>query len=391
MLDVACVIVNYNSGRLCASAVRSLLSRERRTAADSALDVEVVVVDNASPTDQQAELEPLRELGVDVVYHEENLGYAGGMNFGVRRTRRARHLLIANPDTIACGAALTVMASRLDADPKIGAIGPRSSFDPAGFLLQSPIELPSMIGEATGALCGRSPFVLRRVMRERAKETARVLGADEAVDVPMLSGFCLMMPFDFARELGPFDERFPFYYEDGDLSRRVRQAGRRLVFEPRARMIHWYDQSARSAREDVMRKHAISKARYFQKYYGAFGAALVRSFDRVRARRSIETGEAVEELGPFAEPPTISWSYERDFLLLIGLEPTCFFSGVHVGRGDRVTFSRSAWSILEAVRWHVRVVDANSGDPIRVLTFVKTTHAIGPRAFEELEDADLRQ
>ena len=41
----------------------------------------------------------------------------------------------------------------------------------------------------------------------------------------MLAGYAFMMPAGLARRLGPFDETFPLYFEDSDLTRCVRAAG----------------------------------------------------------------------------------------------------------------------------------------------------------------------
>ena len=53
------------------------------------------------------------------------------------------------------------------------------------------------------------------------------------------SGACLLIRTSLFRELGGLDERFsPAYYEDVDLCFAAREAGMRVVFEPRARVLH---------------------------------------------------------------------------------------------------------------------------------------------------------
>ena len=53
------------------------------------------------------------------------------------------------------------------------------------------------------------------------------------------SAAALMVRADFWREVGGFDSRFaPMYYEDTDLCFQAREHGLRVMFEPRANVIH---------------------------------------------------------------------------------------------------------------------------------------------------------
>jgi glycosyltransferase involved in cell wall biosynthesis len=53
------------------------------------------------------------------------------------------------------------------------------------------------------------------------------------------SGACIMLPRDLWNELGGFGERYaPAYYEDTDLAFRVRAAGRRVYYQPKAVVVH---------------------------------------------------------------------------------------------------------------------------------------------------------
>ena len=73
------------------------------------------------------------------------------------------------------------------------------------------------------------PGWCRRYSRKRNAEAVRVWTARKDVDVAMLSGACFVMRRGFIDEIGFFDERFPLYYEDTDLSMRIKRAGKRIV------------------------------------------------------------------------------------------------------------------------------------------------------------------
>src|SRR5690606_31038475 len=58
-------------------------------------------------------------------------------------------------------------------------------------------------------------------------------------DVDYASGAALAIPRALFLQLGGFDTRYaPAYYEDTDLAFAVRGAGRRVVYQPAARVVH---------------------------------------------------------------------------------------------------------------------------------------------------------
>jgi GT2 family glycosyltransferase len=59
-------------------------------------------------------------------------------------------------------------------------------------------------------------------------------------EVDYCSGACILIETSLFRELGGFDVRYaPAYYEDTDLAFRVRQAGRRVLYQPKAIVVHY--------------------------------------------------------------------------------------------------------------------------------------------------------
>jgi hypothetical protein len=56
--------------------------------------------------------------------------------------------------------------------------------------------------------------------------------------VDWVSGACMVVRRDVMEAVGAFDERFFLYWEDTDLCRRIRDAGWKVVYVPRAEVIH---------------------------------------------------------------------------------------------------------------------------------------------------------
>lgn len=389
MNDVGVVLVNYNSGWLCASAVRSLMAQEFAGRGGGRGTLQIVVVDNLSPTDQRAELEPLRELGVTVIYGKENIGYGRGMNLGMNAID-AEFVLLANPDILVLPGALSALLETMRADPNVGVAGPRGYLDAGKFILLPPNDLPSLGKHVVESLGRVHPLVAKRAAQARSRRYLRAWTANAAFPTEMVSGFAMFVRADLARRLGPFDPHFPFYFEDADLCRRVRRAGFAVVLEPRAEMVHFFDQSAKSARVEVMKKYEVSRAYYYEKHWGAWGARL---FDRMNdyASRRAEARQGwrfheCRDLGRIEAPPSLDLGSDRDWVLEIATDPAFLFCGGHLGRGRVATIGDSGWHMLEATRWYLRVLDPATFGIVEYVTFEKASHSLGPVPWERCRD-----
>lgn len=182
--------------------------------------VDVVLVDNGCTDGAVDRLDGTP--GVQVLRPGSNLGFAGGCNAGAEQAE-GEFLALVNPDA---------------------RIGP----DALAHLVEAARE-PG-VGLVTGSLrlAGRNDLL------NAAGTDVHFLGmswcrafeepaADHAsrVDVAGASGaFCLLRR-DLWQELGGFDGEFFAYLEDADLSLRVWQSGRRVVFVPDAVAEHRYE------------------------------------------------------------------------------------------------------------------------------------------------------
>ena len=387
MKDVAALLLNYNSGALCASAIHSLLDQRFATEDGGPGSLQLVVVDNASPEDQHEHLDPLRDLGVELVYHDRNDGYSGGMNLGMSRVG-AKHVLIANPDVLLLPDALERMLALLRSDSSVGMVGPRGFLDPGRFLLLPPNDLPTLSLHIQSSLGRVYQRIARKVAHDRSRRFLKGWLAEEPFEIDMIAGFGMFLPTDLALELGPFDERYPFYFEDADLCRRLRRRGLRIMIEPRAHMVHYYDQSARSVREEVSRKYEISQSYYYRKHYGRLGSWLFRRFGEYAAARASRAEgwgfSKFDDLGAADQPVCIELPEERDFVLEITSDPAFLFCGGHRATAAEVTIGRSAWAMLDRGRWFVRLLDTHDLTIIRAVTFEKTTPADGPTSWADV-------
>src|SRR5262249_24940783 len=153
-----------------------------------------------------------------------NLGYAGGNNLGVRHATGDK-ILILNPDVLVVPGAVDALARHLDLHPRAGQAGPRGWIDSHRFFHLPRIELPTLSRRLAEAWRRTSKRRAESFALRRTKNALRIWSASHPQEEPVLAGYAIMMPAALARRLGPFDDRFPLYYEDADLSRRVREAG----------------------------------------------------------------------------------------------------------------------------------------------------------------------
>lgn len=257
MPRVDVVVVSYNSRDRLRDCVGPLAGAE---------DIHVIVVDNASP---DRSLEAVSELDVQAVPLDTNLGFAHGCNVGWH-AGDAPSVLFLNPDARATPEAVRRMASLLEADPAVGAVGPKilNGDGTVDFSRRRFPRLSSTFGQA---------LFLHRIFPRAlwADETIRrEEGYEVAGEAEWLSGACLLVRRTLLERLGGLDEGFFMYCEDKDLCRRIWDAGATVRYEPSAVVAHEGGGSA--PRSFLLPVLAASRVRYARKHRGRAAALVER-------------------------------------------------------------------------------------------------------------------
>ncbi|WP_024285417.1 glycosyltransferase family 2 protein [Cellulomonas sp. KRMCY2] len=192
----ALVVVNYGSHDMLG---------DHLVATAAGTDATVVVVDNPSTT---AEREAVSELaathGWQLVLPERNGGFGAGVNAGVRRARTlgCDVVVLLQPDQTVETATVAELVASVRADPTV---------------VVSPVIL-----RPDGRVWFRGGSL--DLATGRARPTGEVRGT-----VPWISTACLALDAALFERAGCFDEDYFLYWEDVDLSWRLRAAGARFV------------------------------------------------------------------------------------------------------------------------------------------------------------------
>jgi GT2 family glycosyltransferase len=276
-LDV--VVVAYRSGACLRKCVEPLAGRP---------GVAVFVVDNQCPDGSPA---LVADLPLTTVALGRNAGFGAGCNAGVR-IGSAPAVLFLNPDAQIDPSAALALASRLEFDPSLGAVGPRIVGEDGSTHL-SVRRLPRL-----RSAFGEALFLHHLLPRAQwATEFVRSPGAEAPAE--WLSGAVLCVRRSSFEAVGGFDERFFLYSEDTDICARLRQAGFGIAYEPAVTAMHVGGGSARAAGQEEMKLTArLLYARLHESHsrYAAFRVAyafhqalrlpvaLVRSREHARGR-----------------------------------------------------------------------------------------------------------
>lgn len=236
------IIVNYNSGLLLSELIESF------KALNASLDeFEFVVVDNASRDDS---LSKVRWGGLNkkLILNKQNYGFAKANNQGIALSRGA-FIILLNPDTKFLNNIFIPMEEVMLRDKSIGICGPRLYYsDGTGQL--SCFSFPSILRQVS-VMIGLTDFLIRNQVLFKwmscfkyfLPKSAKVFSTNfndikDRIEVPWISGACMMIKKEVIDKIGMLDENFFAYVEDEDFCLRARQAGYKIYYVSQAHLIH---------------------------------------------------------------------------------------------------------------------------------------------------------
>lgn len=238
--DASVVIVSFNTRDI----LRTCLASLKRATGD--LDIEVIVVDNASH-DGSADMVAAEFPGVSLVRSAVNLGFAGGNNAAFGQAH-GRHVILLNPDTVLGRDTLDRAIAHMDTAPSVGMAGGRllnrdGSDEPAAR------QFPSVFNDflALSGLAARFP---RSRLFGRFDRTWAPVA--QPADVDWVPGAFAIIRGEVLAQVGHFDERFFLYYEEVDLCRRIKAAGWRIRYWPDIVVHHWGGESSKTLTDQAI-------------------------------------------------------------------------------------------------------------------------------------------
>ncbi len=243
------VIPVFNNYAYTKACIESLFKVGEKT------PFEVIVVDDAS-TDGTAEQVALLPYPVKVVRHPENRGFAISCNDGAKAAT-GRYVVFLNNDTLVLPGWLDAAVARLQGDPTVGLVGNLQIFPDTQKVQQA------------GIVCGPNKMVYSIYNNDLPADHPAV---NKPREFQLIAGSCMFLELAFFRELGSFDEAYLNSCEDVDLCMKVRQAGRKVFYEPKSRIYHFESKTVSG--------HSKTSSNY-KRFLQRWGDALVQDDQRI--------------------------------------------------------------------------------------------------------------
>jgi GT2 family glycosyltransferase len=225
--ELSIILVSYNTKEHTLKALNSVYEQTKNT------NFEVILVDNDS---KDGSLEAVRKAFPQVQAYASggNLGFAGGVHFGVDRSVGDLILLL-NPDTLVLDGAIDKLVAFSKQRPKAGIWG--------GVTLNNDLSLNTQhawarhdFGTLVFSALGLSKIFSKSCWFNKANYGC--WNRDTVKEVDILSGCFFLTTRELWNKLGGLDTSFFMYAEEADYCLKAKKLGYQPTVTPEARIVH---------------------------------------------------------------------------------------------------------------------------------------------------------
>jgi GT2 family glycosyltransferase len=248
---VSIISVNYNQAKVTCQMLASL---EKVTYPC----FEVIIVDNASPSDDLRCIEE-QYPQAKLIRSPENLGFAGGNNLGIAEAR-GEYLLFLNNDTEVEPDFLEPLVNLFVQNEKAGMASPK--------IIYHGTDLIQYAGSGgINPWTGRS-ITIGHLQKDKGQHNS-------SMQTELADGAAMMVPKSIIREVGLMPELFFLYYEELDWCEMIKRAGYTCHYVADSTIYH--KESVSVGKASVLKTYYMNRNRLLFIRRNTKGAAFLTS------------------------------------------------------------------------------------------------------------------
>lgn len=240
MMNVSIVILNYNGLKDTIECLKSLFKVNLEK-----IKLRILVIDNASYDYSAETIRKFSKTGkhsnmltLEVIENENNLGFAGGNNVGIKEALSggADYIMLLNNDTVVDKDFLVRLVEIFSKDKKIGIVVPKIYFYP-GFEFYKDRYKDKEKGKViwyAGAKMDWKNLIGSHLGVDEVDNGQY----DKIYETEFATGCCMLIKKEVFEKVGFLDEKYFLYYEDSDFAMRAKRKGFKIIFAPSAIVWH---------------------------------------------------------------------------------------------------------------------------------------------------------
>lgn len=242
MKTVGIVLINFNGWQDATECLKSLAQVE------TLHQLKVVLVDNASREEERPKISVIRRykknLRLEIIQNQENLGFAGGNNVGIKKLLddKVDFIMLLNNDTIVDKHFIDPLVALFKEQPHAGIASPKIYFAP-GYEFHrdryKESEKGKVIWYAGGIIDWDNVYAYHYGV-----DDVDIGRYNTVKKTTFISGCCMMMKREVVENIGLLDEKYFMYLEDVDFCMRAKRATFELWFVPQSYIWHKNAQSS---------------------------------------------------------------------------------------------------------------------------------------------------
>jgi len=199
--------------------------------------LDIVIVDN-SVRAKSRQLLKQSNPNITIIENNKNLGFAEGNNVGIRLvlSKGAEAVVLLNNDTIVDKNFLLPLIKTANNNAKIGILSPKIYFYPGKEFHYSRYhkkERGKVIWYAGGIIDWNNVLISHRGVDEVDKGQY-----EETQETDLATGCCMLIKKEIFNRVGLLDKKYFLYWEDADLCQRAKNAGFKIIYEPKSFLWH---------------------------------------------------------------------------------------------------------------------------------------------------------